>query len=67
MVNSSPFLFMIKSSKKKVPKVRLTISLPMDDYEHLLQLSAHKNVSLAWLVREAINEYNYKDAPILKK
>lgn len=41
----------------KPTPVRLTVSLPPDDYERVRDLAERMRVSLAWVVREAVTEY----------
>ena len=44
------------TNPKKRP-VRTTVSVPKDDYEELERISSDKKVSVAWVVREAIERY----------
>ncbi len=39
------------------PSVRASISFPPDIYEILEQLARKKKVSLAWVVRDAVEQY----------
>ena len=39
------------------PSVRASISFPPDIYEVLEQLAKRKKVSLAWVVRDAVERY----------
>lgn len=41
--------------------VRASISFPAGDYAELERLAATKKVSLAWVVRQAIEEYLAKE------
>ncbi len=54
---------MVKSQKRKKPAildvgaVRSTISFPSDMYQTLEEVARKKKVSLAWVVREAAEQY----------
>jgi len=43
---------------------RLTVSLPVDDYEQINRVSNRDGVSIAWVIRKAIAEYLEKDSPL---
>jgi len=52
----------MKSSRAKAQQsdtetVRASISFPAGDYAELQRLAANMKVSLAWVVRQAIEEY----------
>jgi len=42
---------------ERAPSVRASISFPPDVYEVLEQLATQKKVSLAWVVRDAVERY----------
>lgn len=42
---------------KKKCDSRITISLPGEHYKMLIELSEIKDVSMAWLIRQAVNDY----------
>ena len=44
-----------KAGEKNV--VRASISFPFDLYSHLEELARQKKVSLAWVVRDAVEKY----------
>jgi hypothetical protein len=59
--------------KKEKPKpaerssVRATISFPSDIYQTLEDIARHKKVSLAWIVREATEQYIADKWPLFRK
>ena len=60
----------VAAAKKKVPRparVRTTISFPPDMYDTLGQIAKDKKVSLAWVVREAVDTYLGKQWPLFSK
>ncbi len=46
--------------------VRATISFPSDIYQTLEEVAAQKKVSLAWVVREAAEQYIAEKWPLFK-
>ncbi|EOX1296080.1 MULTISPECIES: ribbon-helix-helix domain-containing protein [Vibrio] len=42
---------------KKKCDARLSVSLAYEDYQELIKLSEEKDVSIAWLVRKAVDHY----------
>ena len=42
---------------RTLPRVRASISFPPDLYETLQALAAQKKVSVAWVVRDAVEQY----------
>lgn len=56
-----------KSTAAKPPKtVRTTVSMPAKDYEHLERLAKQKKVSVAWVVREAVDQYLAAELPLFR-
>ena len=58
---------MQQRSTPKAPKpsgTRITITLPPDDYGHVLQLAKQKRVSASWVVRDAVSRYLADDMPL---
>ena len=54
------------SSRKRAPKsARASVSFPPTVYEELEKLAAAKNVSIAWVVREAAAKYVADQWPLL--
>jgi len=49
--------------KKPPPCVRASISFPSDVYQALEQLAGRKKVSLAWIVRDAAEQYIAGEVP----
>ena len=59
-----------RKAKKKAPStaaVRASISFPPDIYETLESIAREKKVSLAWVVREAAEQYIGSKWPLLFK
>jgi hypothetical protein len=54
-----------KSPQK--PSVRTTVSLPRDDYSELEVMAQKKRVSVAWIVRRAVEEYLQRQSPLLRQ
>ncbi len=46
--------------------VRLSVTIPSADYADLKRTAASKRVSLAWVVRDAIQEYLKSQTPLLR-
>jgi predicted DNA-binding protein len=53
-----------KSAANKAPH-RLSVSLTVDQYQHLSELARKNRVSVAWVVREAIERLLRDDMPLL--
>jgi len=53
-------------AKNSAPQVRATISFPPDVYETLEGIAKEKKVSLAWVVREAAENYIADKWPLLR-
>ena len=58
----------IKANKKTLStaRVRTTISFPPDMHGTLEQIAKEKKVSLAWVVREAVDTYLGRKWPLFK-
>ena len=50
-----------KGDMKKKCKSRMSVSLTEEHYEKLCVLSEEKDVSLAWLIRQAVEAYINED------
>jgi hypothetical protein len=46
-----------KRKKRAEQAIRLTISLPLDDYTHLCAEAERMHVSLAWVIRRAVSSH----------
>ena len=55
-----------KSMRVERAKVRATISFPSDMHRTLEHIAQEKKVSLAWVVREAAEEYIAAKQPLFK-
>jgi metal-responsive CopG/Arc/MetJ family transcriptional regulator len=53
-------------SKESDSSVRATISFPNDMYQTLEEIARQKKVSLAWVVREAAEQYIADKWPLFK-
>ena len=59
---------MAKAAKKKTkPSVRTTISIPREDHAELERIAKKKKVSVAWVVREAVDRYLEAESPLLRR
>lgn len=56
-----------KSKPAEGSSVRATISFPSDIYQTLEQIAGQKKVSLAWVVREAAEQYIADKWPLFKR
>lgn len=45
--------------------VRTTVTIPAEHYSELLNLARQNKVSVAWLVRDAVEKYLSERAPLL--
>ena len=59
----------VASNKKerRPARVRTTISFPPDMHSTLEQIASDKKVSLAWVVREAVDTYLGEQWPLFKQ
>jgi hypothetical protein len=55
-----------KMNTQSTATVRATISFPLDVYERLEGIAKEKKVSLAWVVREAAEQYIAEKWPLFK-
>jgi predicted DNA-binding protein len=62
---------MIKVKRKVEPKrndtARLSVSLPGEQYTQLQDLAEKKRVSIAWVVRDAVEKYLIGDMTVNKE
>lgn len=56
-----------KMKAQTVAPIRVSISFPPDIYETLESIAREKKVSLAWVVREAAENYIADRRPLLQK
>lgn len=47
--------------------VRITITVPVEDHAELDAIAARKKVSVAWVVRDAIDQYLSANAPLFRR
>ena len=58
---------MTAKRKPQTARVRATISFPPDMYATLEQIATEKKVSLAWVVRDAVDIYFGEKWPLFKQ
>jgi hypothetical protein len=51
----------VQDAKKRT---RITVTLPIKDYEHLCRIARTKKVSASWVVRDAVDKYLQSDIPL---
>ena len=56
-----------KVTGKKAQSVRTTVTLPSEDYHELERLAEQKKVSVAWVVRAAVEKYLNAEIPLFRK
>lgn len=56
-----------KVSARGMAAVRATISFPRELYDTLGEIAKHNKVSLAWVVREAAEQYVGEKWPLFKR
>ena len=54
-------------SVKSADSVRTTVSMPRTDYEELERLADKNKVSVAWVVREAVQSYLDLKNPLFRE
>lgn len=50
---------------QKKRATRITVTIPRNDYEVVVQMAKAKRVSTAWVVRDAVEKYIAADVPLL--
>lgn len=53
-------------ANKRPENVRVSITLPSEHHDDLQRLAARKRVSLAWVVRDAVERYLENQAPLFR-
>lgn len=48
-------------------KVRTSVSIEPDDYEDLQRIADQRKVSVAWVIRLAVEKYLEAESPLFKK
>ena len=56
-----------KSTDAEPSTVRLSVTLPMDEYRELKRISKRNRVSVAWLVRNAVTDFLEAQTPLFSK
>lgn len=46
--------------------VRTSVTIPKEDHQELERIAEKKKVSVAWVIREAVEEYLKQEAPLLR-
>ena len=47
--------------------VRTSVSIPVNDYGELQRLAVQKKVSIAWVIRDAVDKYLTMEQPLLRR
>jgi hypothetical protein len=55
---------MKKPNEKPNVSVRTTVSVPAGDYAELERIALRKKVSVAWVVRDAVERYLRNESPL---
>jgi metal-responsive CopG/Arc/MetJ family transcriptional regulator len=55
---------MAKKPDENLKTIRSTVSIPVDQYEEIQRIANKKRVSVAWVIRDAIEHYLSADAPL---
>lgn len=55
------------NKQQKVKCLRASVSFPVELYSELERLADEKKVSLAWVVRDAVEKYVEEHYPLFKK
>ncbi len=58
---------MAKKPEDVVKSIRSTVSIPADQHEELQRIADKKRVSLAWVVRDAIEQYLAAESPLFRQ
>ncbi|QDT46201.1 hypothetical protein Pan258_02180 [Symmachiella dynata] len=55
------------ATKNQKKSVRTTTSIPVEDYTELERIAEKKKVSVAWVVRDAVDRYLSEEAPLFRR
>ena len=58
---------MSKVEEKAKKSVRTTVSLPAQDYRELERLALKQKVSVAWVIRAAVDRYLADQSPLFRR
>ena len=60
---------MVKSETRDANSktVRTSVTIAAEDHEELERIAEQKKVSLAWVIREAIERYLSNDSPLFRR
>jgi predicted transcriptional regulator len=50
-----------------VKSIRSTVSIPAEQYEELQRIADKKRVSIAWVIRDAIDRYLTAEVPLFQQ
>ncbi len=56
----------MEEPRKRSESVRISITLPTEHHDELQVLAKGKRVSLAWVVRDAVERYLADQAPLFR-
>lgn len=57
----------VANDNRKVPSQRTSVSFPRELYHIVELIAAQKKVSIAWVVRDAVEQYVADQWPLLKE
>ena len=57
----------VTKDNRKAPSQRASVSFPQDLYHFLELIAAQKKVSIAWVVRDAVEKYVTDQWPLLEE
>ena len=55
------------TAKKRSTSIRLSITLPKQQHKEIDLLSKRKRVSLAWVIRDAVDQYLRSAGPVVSE
>jgi hypothetical protein len=55
----------MKQNERKT--LRTTVTVPAEDYAELERFAEQKKVSVAWVVRDAVEHYLKKESPLFRQ
>jgi predicted transcriptional regulator len=58
---------MAKKPEDALKSVRSTVSMPADQYEEIQRIADKKRVSVAWVIRDAIDRYLAAESPLFQQ
>jgi hypothetical protein len=56
----------MEKSNKDAVNYRVSVTFEPEQYEHLVRVSENKRVSLAWVVRDAVDKMLKEETPLFQ-